>query len=107
MALWRIWKWRGKGLEFTEFRYIQPEMEGFLRRTDFDIVEVQPDDFFPPWEKGLFCDVCDVGCFFGYAHQPPFEFGSGRPRPRPRPAQLQPVVRGRAASSSSPAPASC
>jgi len=75
MALWQIWKWRGKGLEFTEFRYIQPEMEGFLRRTDFDIVEVQPDDYFPPWEKGLFCDVCDIGCFFNYAHQPPFEFG--------------------------------
>ena len=75
MALWQIWKWRGKGLEFTEFRYIQPEMEGFLRRTDFDIVEVQPDDYFPPWEKGLFCDVCDIGCFFNYAHKPPFEFG--------------------------------
>jgi ubiquinone/menaquinone biosynthesis C-methylase UbiE len=75
MLLWKIWKLRGKGLEFTEFRYVQPEMEGFLRRTAFDIVEVQPDDYFPPWQKGLFCDVCDIGCFFNYAHQPPFEFG--------------------------------
>lgn len=75
MLLWKIWKWRGKGLEFTEFRYVQPEMEGFLRRTAFDIVEVQPDDYFEPWQKGLFCDVCDIGCFFNYAHQPPFEFG--------------------------------
>ena len=75
MALWQVWKWRGKGFGFTEFRYVRPEMEGFLRHTDFDIVEVRPDDYFPPWEKGLFCDVCDVGCFFNYAHQPPFEFG--------------------------------
>lgn len=75
MALWKIWKWRGMGLGFTEFRYTQAEMEGFLRRTDFDIVEVKPDDFFPPWQKGLFCDVCDVGCFFNYEHKPPYEFG--------------------------------
>jgi len=75
MLLWQIWKWRGKGFGFTEFRYVRPEMEGFLRRTAFDIVEVRPDDYFPPWQKGLFCDVCDVGCFFNYEHKPPFEFG--------------------------------
>ncbi|HSP99235.1 MAG TPA: class I SAM-dependent methyltransferase [Candidatus Dormibacteraeota bacterium] len=75
MALWRLWKWRGRGLGFTEFRYTQAEMEGFLRRTDFEIVEVKPDDFFAPWQKGLFCDLCDLGCFVGYEPKPPYEFG--------------------------------
>jgi ubiquinone/menaquinone biosynthesis C-methylase UbiE len=75
MMFWQIWKWRGRGLGFTEFRYIRPEMEGFLRRTNFDIVDVHPDDYFPPWSKGLFCDVCDIGCFVDYYHEPPYEFG--------------------------------
>ena len=75
MALWQVWKWRGKGLGFTEFRYTRGEMEGFLQRTAFDIVDVRPDDFLPPWQKGLFCDLCDVGCFFRYEPKPPYEFG--------------------------------
>src|SRR6185436_12797689 len=45
MMLWEIWKWRGRGLGFTEFRYTHAEMEGFLRRTNFDIADVRPDDF--------------------------------------------------------------
>jgi SAM-dependent methyltransferase len=75
MGFWTLWKWRGRGLGFTEFRYTQGEMEGFLRRTDFDIVNVRPDDFIPPWSKGLFCDLCDVGCFVRYEPKPPYEFG--------------------------------
>jgi hypothetical protein len=75
MLFWKIWKVRGKGLGFTEFRYTRAEMDGFLRRTNFEIVEVKADDFFPPWSKGLFCDVCDLGCFVGYEHKPPYEFG--------------------------------
>jgi len=75
MLLWRLWKLRGKGLGFTEFRYVRTEMDGFLARTQFDIVDVRPDDFFPPWSKGLFCDLCDVGCFFGYEPKPHYEFG--------------------------------
>jgi SAM-dependent methyltransferase len=77
MAIWELWKWRGKGLEFTEFRYSRPEMETFLARTQFDIVDVRPDDFFPPWQKGLFCDLCDLGCFVNYEPKPPYEFGRG------------------------------
>jgi len=38
-------------------------------------VSVRPDDFLPPWSKGLFCDLCDVGCFFRYEPKPPYEFG--------------------------------
>ena len=75
MLLWQIWKLRGRGLGFTEFRYTREEMDGFLRRTNFEVVEVLPDDFYPPWAKGMFCDVCDLGCFVGYEHKPPYEFG--------------------------------
>ncbi len=75
MGLGELRKRRGGGVGFTEFRYIRPEMEGFLARTSFDVVDVRPDDFIPPWSKGLFCDLCDVGCFFRYEPKPPYEFG--------------------------------
>jgi SAM-dependent methyltransferase len=74
-ALWALWRLRGKGLGFTEFRYTRAEMDGFLERTSFDVVSVRPDDFLDPWFKGLFCDLCDVGCFFGYEPKPPYQFG--------------------------------
>lgn len=74
-ALWALWRLFGKGLGFTEFRYTRAEMDGFLARTGFEVVSVRPDDFFAPWFKGLFCDLCDVGCFFGYEPKPPYEFG--------------------------------
>src|SRR5690554_2251507 len=35
MALWQVWKWRGKGLGFTEFRYTRAETDGFLQRSGF------------------------------------------------------------------------
>jgi SAM-dependent methyltransferase len=75
MLFWKIWKWRGRGLAFTEFRFTRNEVQGFLQRTDFEVLEVCADDFFPPWSKGLFCDLCDVGCFVGYEPKPPYEFG--------------------------------
>src|SRR5439155_1327667 len=71
-ALWRL---RGKELGFTEFRYRPEEMDGFLRRTDFEIARVVPDDYLLPWSKGLFVDLCDVGSFVHYEHKPPYEFG--------------------------------
>lgn len=74
-AFYALWALRGKGLGFTEFRYTKAEMDGFLRATDFEVLRVEPDDFFPPWNKGLFVDVCDVGSFVHYEHKPPFEFG--------------------------------
>jgi SAM-dependent methyltransferase len=75
MLFWKIWKLRGRGLAFTEFRYIRSEMDGFLRRTNFEILDIRPDDFLPPWSKGLFCDACDLGCFVGYEPKPVYEFG--------------------------------
>lgn len=70
-----IWRLRGRPLGFTEFRYAKAEMDAFLARTSFDVVRVQPDDYFIPWSKGLFCDLCDVGSFVHYAPKPPYEFG--------------------------------
>jgi hypothetical protein len=74
-ALYAVWKLRGLRLGFTEFRYTQAEMDGFLARTGFEVLEVLPDDYYLPWSKGLFVDLCDVGSFFNYEPKPPYEFG--------------------------------
>jgi SAM-dependent methyltransferase len=74
-AFYALWRARGRGLGFTEFRYTKAEMDGFLARTNFDVVEVLPDDYYLPWSKGLFVDLCDVGSFVHYEHKPPYEFG--------------------------------
>jgi ubiquinone/menaquinone biosynthesis C-methylase UbiE len=71
-ALWRL---QGRPLGFTEFRYSKAEMDGFLARSGFEVVRVLPDDYFLPWSKGLFVDLCDVGSFVRYEHKPPYEFG--------------------------------
>jgi SAM-dependent methyltransferase len=70
-----VWRARGKELGFTEFRYTRAEMDAFLRATGFDVLRVEPDDFFLPWTKGLFVDLSDVGSFVRFEHKPPFEFG--------------------------------
>ena len=68
------WRLRGWPLAFTEFRYSQREMQGFLQQTQFTIERVLPDDFILPWSKGLFVDFCDLSIFFN--HMPkPYEFG--------------------------------
>jgi len=74
-AFYALWKARGKELGFTEFRYTQDEMDGFLTRSRFHIERVVPDDYFLPWSKGLFVDLCDVGSFVHFEHKPPYEFG--------------------------------
>jgi len=74
-GFYALWKLRGKGLGFTEFRYAKAEMDRFLRNTDFEVLRVEPDDFLSPWNKGLFVDLCDVGSFVHHEHKPPFEFG--------------------------------
>jgi len=70
-----VWRLRRRPLGFTEFRYLRAEMDGFLARTNFEVLHVQPDDYRLPWTKGLFCDACDVGSFVHYAPKPPYEFG--------------------------------
>jgi len=74
-GMYAVWRLRGLGLGFTEFRYTQAEMDGFLARAGFDVLEVLPDDYHLPWSKGLFVDLCDVGSFFNYEPKPPYEFG--------------------------------
>ena len=74
-AMYAVWKLRGLGLGFTEFRYTKAEMDGFLARSGFEVLEVLPDDYHLPWSKGLFVDLCDVGSFFNYEPKPPYEFG--------------------------------
>ncbi len=75
-AFYALWKLRGRGLGFTEFRYSKAEMDGFLARTNFETLRVFADDFLLPWSKGLFVDLCDVGSFVHYEHKPPYEFGA-------------------------------
>jgi len=70
-----LWKLRRKALGFTEYRYTKAEMDGFLAHTNFEVVRVVPDDYFLPWSKGLFVDLCDVGSFVHFEHKPPYEFG--------------------------------
>jgi SAM-dependent methyltransferase len=74
-AFYALWRARRRPLGFTEFRYETSEMDGFLARTNFETIKVLPDDYFLPWSKGLFVDLCDVGSFFKYEHKPPYEFG--------------------------------
>ena len=50
-------------------------MDGFLAQAGFEVMRVLPDDYYLPWSKGLFVDVCDVGSFVKYEHKPAFEFG--------------------------------
>ncbi len=74
-ALYLVWRLRRRPLGFTEFRYAKAEMDQFLANTNFEVLRVGPDDYYLPWSKGLFVDVCDVGSFFKYEHKPPYEFG--------------------------------
>lgn len=68
------WRLRRKPLAFTEYHYTKEEMDGFLIRSRFRVLRVLPDDFKPPWSKGLFIDLCDVGAFVRYTPRP-FQFG--------------------------------
>jgi len=70
-----VWRRLGRPLGFTEYRYSRTEMQGFLDRSGFEVLEVHPDDYHHPWSKGLFVDVCDIGSFFNYEPKPPYEFG--------------------------------
>ena len=96
MGLWKLWKWRGKGLELHRVPlHAAPRWRASCAAPTSTSSRCSPDDFFPPWQKGLFCDLCDLGCFFSYEPKPPYEFGPLRPRRRPRHPQLRPLVRRR------------
>jgi SAM-dependent methyltransferase len=48
---------RGRPLAFTEFRFLRSEVEGFLHSTGFRVEHCEPDDFRPPWAKGISLDL--------------------------------------------------
>lgn len=48
---------RGRPLAFTEFRYTESEVRGFLEQAGFREEHAEPDDFRLPWAKGLSLDL--------------------------------------------------
>jgi SAM-dependent methyltransferase len=56
-AFYRLCRWRGRPLAFTEFRYSRRDVETFLQRCHFRVEHVEPDDFRLPWAKGLSLDL--------------------------------------------------
>lgn len=59
-AFYALSRLRGQPLAFTEFRYTCAEVERFLRAAGFRTVHREPDDFHPPWTKGLSLDLGSV-----------------------------------------------
>jgi len=58
LAAFYAWcRWRGRPLAFTEFRFSRAEVTGALERAGFRLEEAAPDDFHPPWAKGLSLDL--------------------------------------------------
>lgn len=48
---------RRRPLAFTEFRYRRGEVERFLQSSGFRVEHCEPDDFKPPWAKGISLDL--------------------------------------------------
>ena len=70
-----LWRLRGGGLQFAEYHFRRGEVEKVVRENGFRILETHPDDFRPPWSKGLWCDVVDVLSFVNVELARPFQFG--------------------------------
>ena len=82
----KLWKWRGKGSASPSSATRSAEMDGFLRRTDFDIVEVRPDDYFPPWSEGPVLRPLRRRLLLQLRAQAAVRVRPVRPRRRPLPA---------------------
>ena len=48
---------KGAQYVFEEYRYTQAQMESFLSKAGFEIVEVVVDDFYPSMNMGLYVDL--------------------------------------------------
>jgi ubiquinone/menaquinone biosynthesis C-methylase UbiE len=94
MALWQIWKWRGKGLEFTEFRYIQPEMEGFPAPHRLRHRRGAAGRLLPAVGEGSVLRRVRHRLLLQLRAQAAVRIRSGGPRHRQGAAQRQPLVRG-------------
>ncbi|MFI5394436.1 MAG: class I SAM-dependent methyltransferase [Candidatus Binatia bacterium] len=73
--IYRLWRRRRARLRFTEYHFRRAEIERAVRSSGFDVLECHPDDYRPPWTKGLYCDVCDILGFVNYELRRPFRFG--------------------------------
>jgi SAM-dependent methyltransferase len=73
--LYLLWRLSGGGLELTEYHFGRAELEATVRGAAFDILECHPDDYRPPWSKGLYCDVADILSFMNHEMRRPFQFG--------------------------------
>jgi SAM-dependent methyltransferase len=56
-AFYALWRLRGRALAFTEHRFSRAELTACVERNGFRIEHVEPDDFRPPWAKGLSLDL--------------------------------------------------
>jgi SAM-dependent methyltransferase len=56
-AFYAVSRLRGRPLSFTEHRFSLAELTACVRRNGFRIEHVEPDDFRPPWAKGLSLDL--------------------------------------------------
>ncbi len=50
-------RWRGRPLAFTEHRFSRAEVTAALAGAGFALEATAPDDFHPPWGKGLSLDL--------------------------------------------------
>ena len=56
-AFYLVARLRGRPLAFTEYRFSQRELRACLERNGFRVEHVEPDDFRPPWAKGICLDL--------------------------------------------------
>jgi SAM-dependent methyltransferase len=56
-AFYLLSRLRGRPLAFTEHRFSRAELTACVERSGFRIEHVEPDDFRPPWAKGLSLDL--------------------------------------------------
>ena len=75
-AFYALWKLRGKAPRLHRVPlHARRRWTASSRAPTSRCCASQPDDYFLPWTKGLFVDLCDVGSFVHYEHKPPYEFG--------------------------------
>jgi SAM-dependent methyltransferase len=56
-AFYLVSRLRGRPLAFTEHRFSRAELTACVERSGFRVEHVEPDDFRPPWAKGLSLDL--------------------------------------------------
>jgi SAM-dependent methyltransferase len=70
-----LWRWTRASIRFTEYHFTRDEVISAVAHAGFAVLECHPDDYYPPWSKGLYCDIADLLGFFNIALREPFRFG--------------------------------